>query len=119
MLRDTLITQNNVAREAGRDPSALKKDRYPGLIREIQHWIEQYPSDGPPSPRQSILSARKRDRSLKEKIEALKTQRDLALSMLVEADAKILDLTLETARLQALVSHSNVRPITGRGTKAP
>ena len=30
------ITQNNVAREAGRDPSALKKSRYPLLISEIQ-----------------------------------------------------------------------------------
>ena len=36
----TSVTQNNVAREAGRDPSALRKDRYPRLIREVQKWIE-------------------------------------------------------------------------------
>mgnify|MGYP003629439734 FL=1 len=33
------VTQNNVAREAGRDPSALKKDRYPLLILEVQAYI--------------------------------------------------------------------------------
>lgn len=33
------VTQNNVAREAGRDSSALKKDRYPLLILEIQAYI--------------------------------------------------------------------------------
>jgi len=33
-----LVTQNNIAREAGRDPSALKKDRYPLLILEIQAY---------------------------------------------------------------------------------
>ena len=32
------VTQNNVAREAGRDPSALKKNRYPFLISEIQAY---------------------------------------------------------------------------------
>ena len=36
--RGAKLTQNNVAREAGRDPSALKKDRYPMLIIEIQSW---------------------------------------------------------------------------------
>ena len=38
--RNTPVTQNNVAKEAGRDPSALRKLRYPRLIREIQKWIE-------------------------------------------------------------------------------
>lgn len=36
----TLVTQNNVAREAGCDPSALRKARFPALIREIQAYIE-------------------------------------------------------------------------------
>ena len=37
--RDTPVSQNNVAKEAGRDPSALKKDRYPILVLEIQAYI--------------------------------------------------------------------------------
>ena len=36
---DSPVTQNNVAREAGRDPSALRKARYPLLILEIQAYI--------------------------------------------------------------------------------
>lgn len=112
--KGTPITQNNVAREAGRDPSALKKSRYPGLIREIQHWAEQQPSEATPSPRQTILATRKRNRSLREKIEALKTERDLSMSLLVEADAKILDLTLENVRLNALLRPANVAPMPNR-----
>lgn len=30
------VSQNNVAREAGRDPSALRKSRYPKLVADIQ-----------------------------------------------------------------------------------
>lgn len=107
----TPVTQNNVAREAGCDPSALKKARYPGLIREIQDWLEQHPvAQAAPSPRQTMLGARKRNRSLKEKIDMLKIERDLAMSLLVEADAKILDLTVENARLAAVVAADNVTP---------
>lgn len=97
------VTQNNVAREANRDPSALKKGRYPRLIREIKAWIEQHPARLQPSPRQSKLAARRRTRSLKERIRDVKTQRDLVSSKLLEADARILELMIENARLTALV----------------
>lgn len=105
------VSQNNVAKEAGCDPSALRKTRYPGLIREIQQWIQEHESTAPPSPRQSILAKRKQNRSLKETIVELKNQRDHAISLLLEADAKILDLTGEIARLQARTESSNVTPI--------
>jgi len=48
---------------------------------------------------------------LKERIEDMKTQRDSLASLLVEADAKILELTLENARLRAQVPSSKVTPI--------
>ena len=32
----TKISQNNVAKEAGKHPTALKKDRFPVLFLEIQ-----------------------------------------------------------------------------------
>lgn len=35
----SVVTQNNVAREANRDPSALRKHRYPLLVAEIQAYI--------------------------------------------------------------------------------
>ena len=101
--KSTTVSQNNVAKEAGCDPSALRKSRYPSLISEIQRWIEDHAPDVPPSPRQKFLAQRSRNRSLRETIDAQKAQRDHALSLLVEADAKILDLTVENDRLRALL----------------
>jgi predicted RNase H-like nuclease (RuvC/YqgF family) len=100
-----------VAKEAGCDPSALRKSRYPALIAEIQRWLATNRPQAPVSERQTLLSQRKRNRSLKERIEDMKTQRDSLASLLVEADAKILELTLENARLRAQVPSSKVTPI--------
>ncbi|ANC01147.1 hypothetical protein AB688_03025 [Pseudomonas putida] len=105
------VTQNNVAREAGNDPSALKKSRYPALILEIQHWINEHNLESAPSTRQSTLAHRRKNRSLKQTIRDLKLQRDNAASLLVEADAKILELTIENKRLQALLNHSTINDI--------
>ena len=107
----TCVSQNNVAKEAGRDPSALKKSRYPSLIAEIQHWIKENAQNRPQSPRQTILAQRSRNRTLREKIDAIKSERDHALSLLVEADARILDLTIENARLRMLQQASNITPL--------
>ena len=38
--KGTPVSQNNVAKEAGSDPSALKKARFPLLIAEIQKYVE-------------------------------------------------------------------------------
>ena len=99
--------------EAGCDTSALRKSRYPSLIAEIQRWVDEHGVDKPSSPRQALLAQRSSNRSLREKIEALKAQRDHALSLLGEAEARILDLTMENARLQAWQPRSNVTPILG------
>jgi len=107
----TSLSQNNVAREAGSDPSALKKSRYPSLINEIQLWINEHNTTPPTSARKKALALRKRNRSLKEIINDLKLQRDIAASLLVEADAKILELTMENIRLQAMLHSTNVNPI--------
>lgn len=118
MPNGTHVSQNNVAREAGCDPSALKKSRYPSLIAEIQRWVAQHAADKPESPRQKMLAHRRRNRSLREKIETLKAQRDHAVALLVEADAKILDLAMENARLVALQPLSRITPI-GRPETPP
>lgn len=34
------ISQNNVAREAGVEPSTFRKDRYPDLAEEVMQWIK-------------------------------------------------------------------------------
>jgi hypothetical protein len=36
----TAVSQNNVAREAGCDPSAMRKTRFPALIRDIKAYVE-------------------------------------------------------------------------------
>lgn len=99
-----IVSQNNVAREAGTDPSALRKSRYPELINEIQNWVQESTQVAAVSQRKQNSIKRKKNRSLKEKITDLKLQRDFATSLLVEADAKILELSLENERLRAVVN---------------
>jgi hypothetical protein len=90
------LTQSNVAREARRNPCALAKHKYPALIEEIQNWIRSTAkSDSPPSKAQASLQERNRD------LELLTIQRDLALSMLVQADSRILQLTRQLEGLKA------------------
>ena len=106
--KGTRVTQNNVAREAGLDPSALKKARFPSLIEEIQHWVDEYGDEKSKAPSQSLYAHRNRNRTLREQIEALKSQRDNALALLVDADARILALTMENQKLQSAKPKSNV-----------
>jgi len=54
------VSQNNVAKEAGSDPSALKKSRFPLLVAEIQKYVEEHGKERPPSVRQVSLLARKK-----------------------------------------------------------
>lgn len=115
--KGTPISQNNVAKEAGCVPSALRKSRFPSLIAEIQRWVEGHASTTSPSPRQSMLAQRKRNQSLKERIETLKAERDHALSLLIEADMKILELMQENAALEAKLPESNVTSICDKRLK--
>ena len=72
------VTQNNVAREAGRDPSALKKNRYPLLVLEIQAFVKAQEDKA----RTRSSSRDNRTRSDKEKIKALRKQNGALESML-------------------------------------
>src|SRR5690606_15456656 len=65
------ISQNNVAKEAGVDPSALRSARYPELSAEIKRWVREHSQDGSPSVRQATLAKRAATRQLRERIEAL------------------------------------------------
>ena len=106
--KGTRVTQNNIARDAGLDPSALKKARFPTLIEEIQRWLQEHGDQLKSAPSQTIYAQRNRNRTLKEQIEALKQQRDIALGQLVDADSRILALTIENQRLKAHQKASNV-----------
>ena len=107
--KGTPLSQNNVAKEAGVDPSALRRARFPELVAEIQEWIEAYKYEKTTkSPRQMMLAQRSRNRDLKEKYSSLEEQRDKALSQLLDAEACILELTLENQRLRAQLPSSKV-----------
>lgn len=115
--KDTRISQNNVAREAGSDPSALKKTRFPLLVAEIQKYVEEQAQERPQSARQVSLLGRKKNRGLRERIGELTQQRDHLASLLSEADATILELNDRVAELQVQLPASNVLNIDPRGCK--
>lgn len=107
----TPITQNNVAREAGKDPTAFKKSRYPGLIAEIQAYVATVGSTARTSMRQGTLKRRKKSRKLKQILEDVTRERDHALSLLVGADSRLLELYQRISDLEAQLPPSNVRSI--------
>lgn len=115
--KGTPVSQNNVAKEAGSDPSALKKARFPLLIAEIQKYVESHAEERPPSVRQVSLLARKKNRGLRERIAEVTQQRDHLASLLSEADATILELYDRIAELERQLPTSNVLPIDPRGRK--
>ncbi|MGP5479948.1 hypothetical protein, partial [Pseudomonas helleri] len=109
--KGSLLTQNNVAREAGCDPSALRKSRYPRLIEEIQNWVAESGSGPTESQTRTTAKQRARNRSLRDEIKYLKAERDSATSLLLEADARIMELFIENQRLKSMQPISNVLPL--------
>lgn len=106
--KGTVVSQNNVAKEAGCDPSALKKSRFPSLIADIQRYVTEHSGDRSLSPRQTLQAQRKRNRNLRDRIEEISQQRDEVTSLLNEANAKILELTDRVAELEAKLPATTV-----------
>lgn len=93
------VSQNNVAREAGKDPSALRKSRYPKLIADIQAWIVVHASTKTGTSTKVVITDAK-DPHLESQLadamlqlHALREERDLLLSKLLIANDRILLLT--------------------------
>jgi hypothetical protein len=106
--KGSVLSQNLIAKEAGTDPTALKKARFPELVSEIQRWVANYSVPKPVSARQTSLKQRTKNRTNREQINELKKQRDIVASQLVEADAKILELTQELEKLRTSPLPRNV-----------
>lgn len=104
----SVVSQNNVAKEAGADPSALKKSRFPTLIAEIREYVEEQYKSAIPSARQVALRVRSDNRNLRERIASLIEQRDRLASLLSEADATILELYDRVAELERQLPASNI-----------
>jgi hypothetical protein len=107
----TPVSQNNVAKEAGCDPSALKKSRFPSLIEDIQRYVSGHAADRPASRRQTLQAQRKQNRDFRDRIEALTKQRDAVTCLLNEANAKILELADRVAELEVKLPPTTVAPI--------
>ncbi len=101
--KGTRMSRRAVEREAGVAKGALRPGRFPELCSEIDQWIEQHKDDpSQKSGRQKNLAERNARRAVRDRLEAMRVQRDLALSKLISAESHILELTLEVRRLRAL-----------------
>ena len=104
------VTQNNVAREANCDPTALKKARFPQLVREIQAYVELHK----PVERQQARKAafqKAASRTTKERLADAIRQRDQAQSVLISAEMRIMDLTEEVHKLQTALDRLHPPPM--------
>lgn len=90
----TPVSQNNVAKEADCDPSALRKSRFPSLIREIQAYVEINNQERP-SKRKELLRQRDLRADMRKRLEDVIAQRDIAQSQLISAQRRVVELTLE------------------------
>jgi hypothetical protein len=104
----TPVTQNNVAREAGCDPSALKKARFPVLIRQIQAYIELHQGDHHSTGKNP--KKRTANRTMQKRLEDAIRQRDQAQSILISANTRIIELSEEVQSLQHQLDE--IRPST-------
>ncbi len=115
--RGTPVSQNNVAKEAGTDPTALKKKRFPALVREIQAWIEIH--DAQQKLQQARRERKKRIREdLESQVTRLTKQRDDAQSQLASAHRLVLEVLQKNALLQAKLDDLCPPPIPLRGRPA-
>lgn len=120
--KGTPVSQNNVSKEAGCDPTALRKSRFPALVTEIQAYIAGQGGERIPSERQRLLKQRQQSRNSRELITDLKAQRDTAESKLLDANAQIGILTRRLrdmeARLEDLQSRASILPLPPTKPKA-
>jgi hypothetical protein len=111
--KGSAVSQNNVAKEAGRDPSALRKSRHPELIQEIQRWVAR--QDSPRSSRRQVEAARSTSKRLREGHVVLKAQLDCLASELLAARALVIELSQENHRLRAQLGLDNVSRLSIKG----
>lgn len=100
--KGTRMSRRAVEREAGVTKGGLRPERFPRLCVEIDEWIDQHKDDpSQKSGRQKNLAERNARRAVRDRMEEMRVQRDLALSKLVSAEAHILELTLKVRHLSA------------------
>jgi hypothetical protein len=84
------VSQKNVALEAGKDPSALKKSRFPTLVDEIKRYVEANEVNA--AKRDELKAAKTRIAKLELDLKRALELRDDAISKLHVAELVILEL---------------------------
>ena len=105
----TSVSQNNVAKEAGCDPTALKKARFPTLVREIKAYVEinNHPRS---SKRKERLKQRDARAAFKQELADVVRQRDKAQSQLLSTQRRVVELTLELLAIKAQLNEQRPLP---------
>lgn len=106
--KGTPVSQNNVAKESGCDPSALRKSRFPALIREIQEYVKM--QDKAPSKNAAQVKKRQARRKQQERLDDVINQRDLAQSQMASANRRIVELVEEVKLLRAQLDSMRQEP---------
>jgi len=99
--RGTRLSQNNVAKEAGKDTNDLRKARYQILVMVIQEYVDMHKDEESTSERQKLLKRKQKNRDAKELIADLKKQRDKAVDRIIYANLRILELSETVEDLRA------------------
>lgn len=98
------VSQNNVAKEAGKHPTALKKDRFPLLVLEIQDYLNQSELDNELTCKKKQI---RKQRSIEQRLKDCKKQRD-KLASICEAQSNLIDSLMD--EIDSLKGGSN-KPI--------
>lgn len=91
------VTQNNVSREAGCNPTALKKNRFPMIVEEIQ----AYKAAKDEGKQHKARSKRANARSLKQRLLDTQVQRDQLCSQVASLQNELETQQEEIARLKS------------------
>jgi len=108
--KGSAVSQNNVAKEAGTGPSALKKQRYPLLCSEIKAKVAEDEKSKPQTKNQEIVSARSKNDDLRKELLFVKEDRDYQMSLKLYAQHMVLALTKELDELKNSAP-DNITPI--------
>lgn len=108
--KGSAVSQNNVAKEAGTGPSALKKKRYPSLCSQIQAKVAEYDKSKPKTKNQELVSARSKNNDLLKELLFVKEDRDYQVSLKLYAQHMVLALTKELDELKNSTPN-NITPI--------
>jgi hypothetical protein len=118
LCKGSKVSRNNVAREAGCDPSALKRSRFPALCDDIQRWVEAHGgSEEPKSLRQQKLAVRARSKGLRDRLAESARQRDLLATQVILLEERVIELFIENERLKACAPANNVKPFSSTATR--